>query len=113
MTDNGELKDYLGTRFGKNKKYGTITLAQPQFFLIVIDLVGLNYTSEKVKFCDTPACINNLLDHDPYGKPRVQKWNFRTVVGFLSYQNKMVIPYIIMFTKQCARFCNSPSRDHR
>ena len=62
MTENCELKDYLGTRFETNKKDGSINLTQPQMDAIIIELVGLNYTSENVKIRDTPTCSNKILE---------------------------------------------------
>ena len=62
---------------------------------------------------DTPTCSNKFLDNDPYSKPRVQKCNFRAVVGFLGYYNDMVRPDTTMATQQCSRFWNSPSSYHK
>ena len=52
---------------------------------IIIELVEINSTSDNVKNRDTHACSNNILENDPYGKPRVEKWNYRTIFGYLSY----------------------------
>ena len=79
---------------------------------IIIELVEINSTSENVKNRDTHACSNNILENDPYGKPRVEKWNYRAVFVYLSYYNAVVRPDITMATQQCVRFCNSPSRYH-
>ena len=51
----------------------------------ILELVGNNSTSDYVKMYDTPACSNNILYNDPYNKPRVKKWNYRAIVGCLSY----------------------------
>ena len=80
MTDDGELKDYLGTRFKKNKNYGSITLTQPRTVKIILELVGPNYASKTVKIHDNPAFSNKLLNNEPYRKPRVQKWNYSNIV---------------------------------
>ena len=108
LSNNSEFKDYLGTIFENNKKYGLITLTQPRIVEIIIDLVGLNYTSENVKTNDTPACSNNLLDNDPEIKTRVKIWNYRAVVGCLIYCNGIVRRDKTMATQQCLRLCNSP-----
>ena len=90
----------MGGIFEK-KKYGSITLTQPQMVERIIEVFGLNSTSENVKMNDTPACSNNFLENDPYGKHRVQKWNYRSVVGCLRYYNEMVRPDVTMATQQC------------
>ena len=54
----------------------------------------------------------NILDNDPYGKPRSQKCIYRAVFGCLRLYNVMFRPYITMATQQCTRYWNSPSRDH-
>ena len=82
MNSGDELKDYLVTKFERNKQDGSITLTQPQMVKRILELVGINYDSKTVKISGTPACINKLLDNAPDSKPRVQKWNYRAVVGF-------------------------------
>ena len=72
LTDNGEIKDYLDTRFEKNKKYGSISLVQPIMVERIFELFGLDSTSENVKMHDTHACSNDILDNDSDVKPRVQ-----------------------------------------
>ena len=40
LTDDGDLKDYLGTRFDRHKD-GSVTLTQPRMMERVFDIVGL------------------------------------------------------------------------
>ena len=91
---------------------GSITLFEQRMVEIFIALVGIYSTSENVKIHDTHACSNNILENDPDGKPRVEKWNYRAIFVYLSYYNAVVRPDITMATQQCVRFCNSPSRYH-
>lgn len=111
LTDDGALKDYLGTRFVRSADRKRITLSQPKMIQRVLELVQL-HDKESVKVHDTPASPSKLLDNDPDGQPREQSWNYRAVVGCLSYLNAMVRPDITMATQQCARFCNTPSKEH-
>jgi hypothetical protein len=67
LTDDGELKDYLGTRFTRQSD-GSIILEQPRMIERILDMVGLG-SDERVKMHDTPACDRNLLDKDPDGEP--------------------------------------------
>ena len=61
---------------------------------------------------NTPACDIKLLDDDIDGLPRLRNWNYRSVVGALSYLQAMVRPDITMPVQQCARFCNNPRQQH-
>ena len=79
----------------------------------IIELVGLHSTSENIKINEPPACSNNILDNDLYGKTRVKKWSGRAVVGCMRYYISMVRPDITMATQHRARFCNSNSRAHK
>jgi hypothetical protein len=111
LTDDGELKDYLGTRFEK-KPDGSIELTQPKMIERVLRLVGLDPESTRTKMHDTPASDHKLLDQDPDGKPRLQSWNYRSAVGALSYIQAMIRPDTTMPVQQCARFSNNPSQEH-
>jgi len=53
LTDDGELKDYLGTRFVRQED-GSIELTQPRMIERVLQIVGLD-KDENVKTHDTPA----------------------------------------------------------
>ena len=55
LNNDGEVKDYLGNIFEKNKKDNPITLTQPLMVEIILELVGLNYTYENFKIHDTPV----------------------------------------------------------
>jgi hypothetical protein len=110
LTDDGELKDYLGTRFTRHAD-GYVVLEQPRMIERILEMVGLN-SDERTKMHDTPACSNNLLDKDPNGAPRTQGWNYRSVVGSLSYLHHMIRPDLTFSVQQCARFSNNPSKEH-
>ena len=64
---------------------GSITLFEQRMVEIIIALVEINSTSKTVKIHDTHACSNNIVENDPDGKPRVEKWNYRAIFGYLSY----------------------------
>ena len=111
LTSEGALKDYLGTRFTRNTD-GSLTLTQPRMVNRILDLVGLNPKSSQTKLHDTPACDRELLDNDPLGLPHTYPWNYRAVVGSLSYLQAMIRPDLTMAVQQCARFCNAPQQQH-
>ena len=111
LTDDGDLQDYLGTRFTQHAD-GSVELSQPRMVSRILAMVGLDSDSERVKTHDTPACDTRLLDNDPNGLPRMGTWKYRSVVGALSYLQAMVRPDITMSVQQCARFCNNPQKQH-
>ena len=78
----------------------------------ILELVGLSNEGSKAKVHDTPAAHHKLLDNNPNGKPRKQKWHYRGLIGCLSYLMAMVRPDIAMAVQQCARFSNNPSQEH-
>ena len=109
LTDDGELQDYLGTRFNRHHD-GSVTLTQPRMIDRLLTIVGLDSNATNVKLHDCPA-ISILHDH-PTAPPRTQTWNYRSAVGCLSYIQAIVRPDITMAVQQCARFCNQPNKDH-
>jgi hypothetical protein len=111
LTDDGELKDYLGTRFTRHSD-GSITLEQPRMVKRILEMVGLDITSRNVKTHDTPADARQPLDHDPTALPHNYPWNYRAVVGSLSYLQAMIRPDLTLAVQQCARFCNNPRQPH-
>ena len=111
LTDNGDLKDYLGTRFERHKD-GSVTLTQPRMMERVFNIVRIDPASTNVKLHDTPASSDCILDNDPDGNPKLQKWSYRSAVGCLSYIRAIIRPDITMATQQCARFCNDPKQEH-
>ena len=111
LTDDGELKDYLGTRFDRRSD-GSIELSQPRMIERILNTVGLDQGGSRIKLHSTPACDKKLLDKDPNQSPRKQLWHYRSAVGCLSYLQAMVRPDITMAVQQCVRFCNDPGQEH-
>ena len=83
---------------------------QPRILDQIFNLVGFDKRSENVTKYDTPA--TTMLDANPEGEPRQQSWNYRSVVGCLSYLQCMVRPDITFPVQQCSRFSNNPNKDH-
>ena len=111
LTDDGVLKDYLGTRFTRFPD-GSIQLTQPKMIERALEIVGFSTEQERIKQHDTPASNTKVLDKDPDAEPRRQSWNYRSAVGCLSYLQAMIRPDITFAVQQCARFCNEPRREH-
>ena len=109
LTDDGELSDYLGTRFTKLSN-GTVHLTMPRMIERVLDVVGLNHPDSNVKSHDTPA--TTVLQPNQQDTPRLHSWNYRSAVGCLSYLQAMIRPDITFAVQQCSRFNNNPTREH-
>ena len=109
LTDDGELQDYIGTRFDRHPD-GSVTLTQPRMIERLLSIVGLDSSDVHIKLHDTHS-ISILHDHTD-AKPREQKWHYRSAVGCLSYIQSIIRPDITFSVQQCARFCNDPKKDH-
>ena len=106
LTDDGELQDYIGTRFQRHTN-GSVTLSQPRMIERLLAIVGLDSKDSQIKLHDTPA--NVILQNNTDAKPRKQKWHYRSAVGCLSYIQATIHPDITFAVQQCARFCNNPN----
>ena len=75
-------------------------------------MVGLDDVSDCTKMYDTPAISTTLLDNDLKCAPCVCNWNYRSVVGALSYVQANLRPDITFVFQHCARFFYVPNRQH-
>jgi hypothetical protein len=109
LTDDGDLRDYLGVRI--EKKDGKIQLVQPRMIKRILELLNLAGDTP-TKMHDTPANADTrtLSKNDP--EPRKLKWNYRAVIGALEYLQGMTRPDLTYATHQCARFSNDPRQSH-
>ena len=128
LTAEGPLHDYLGVRFDRHDD-GSITMTQPRLTERVCAMVGLDVKevaeadndpqSPKrptnpvvVKGLRVPADPNKILQRHPESADRKYNWNYRGVVGCLSYLTSMVRPDITYATQQCARFSHCARSEH-
>ena len=77
----------------------------------VLKIVCINNKNKEVKLHNSPE--DKILDKYPNGKPRKQKYNYRSAVGCLSYIQDMILPDITMAVQQCAIFCNELSQEQK
>ena len=137
LTAEGPLHDYLGVRFDRHAD-GSITMTQPRLTERVCAMVGLDTrgnlpsasqettttTDDEpqqpkrpahpvvVKGLRVPANPNKILQRHTDGSPRKFNWNYRGVIGCLSYLTAMVRPDITYATQQCARYSHCPKSEH-
>ena len=67
LTDDGELQNYLGTRFERSDD-GSITLIQPRMIDHVIDIEGIT-SNTHVKTHDTPT--THILNSGSTAQPHI------------------------------------------
>jgi hypothetical protein len=110
LTDDGEMKDYLGVRV---KRQGNkVIMTQPRMIEKCLQLVGIPIDNNKVKQHDTPAEPRTFLHKDSNGLPRQKEWNYRSVIGALMYLMAMTRPELAYAVHQCSRFSQDPRRSH-
>ncbi len=85
----------------------TITVTQPHLIQQILHDLGLHGTSNGK---DIPA--DAILHQDVDGAPRVEQWNYRSIIGKLNYLANNTRPDISMAVHQCARFCSNPRAIH-
>ena len=107
FTDGGSLENYLGVKV-TNRDDGSLQLTQPYLIQKIITAV---MQDQRINPSKTPA-IKALLHKDSSGRTRKYDFNYRQVVGMLTYLQGTTRPDISMATHACARFSNDPKLIH-
>jgi len=107
LKDEGDVSAFLAVQINKDPKAKTISFTQPGLIDQIIRDVGITRSS---KGKDTP--VDSILYADADGPPRVESWNYRSILGKLNYLANYTRPDISMAVHQCARFCSAPRALH-
>jgi hypothetical protein len=107
LKDEGGVSAFLGVQIRKDPVARIIAFTQPGLIDQIIRDVGV---TEQSKGKDTP--VDSILHPDLDGPPRVEAWNYRSVLGKLNYLANNTRPDISMAVHQCARFCSAPRALH-
>ena len=112
LTDEGNIDKFLGIEITHldDKRF---KISQP--FLIDRIVAYLNIDSNEYGIGTNSKCTpvgKPLLHKDLSGKPRKEKWNYRTAVGMLTYLQGNSRPEMSMAVHQTARFSNNPMLSH-
>ena len=110
LTNDGNIKNYLGVEVVKNKNDGSLELKQK--YLIERILKAVDLDKENIIASKPTPVMKPLLHKDLNGLPRKYNWNYRSIVGMLGYLQNSTRPDISMATHQCARFNNNPKLSH-
>jgi hypothetical protein len=103
FTSEGDVGAFLGVDIQRNNG-GYLELVQPGLIAKIISLCGLEDKSNQHK---TPS--TTILHSDPADSPREHTWNYRSIIGMLTYLSTSTHPDIVFAVHQCARFSTSPS----
>ena len=110
LTDEGDIDKFLGieiTQIDENR----FKISQPFLIDRIASLLGFSDVDMDTNTKPTPVG-KPLLNKDLEGKPRKEKWNYRTAVGMLNYLQGNTRPEISMAVHQTARFCIDPKLSH-
>ena len=108
LTDEGSIDKYLGVEIQTHSD-GSYELKQP--YLTQRILQELNLSAVDTQKRPTPVATP-LLHKDLQGHARVKSWNYRSVIGMLTYLQGISRPDISMAVHQCARFSAYPKLNH-
>ena len=56
--------------------------------------------------------VNITLNWDESGKKQAQDWNYRRLIGMMTYLTSTSRPDILFTAHQCTRFCSCPKQSH-
>jgi hypothetical protein len=109
VTYKGQLSDCLGVKIEKLPG-GKIKLSQPHLIDQILTDLGLDlpHTVEK----PTPVLSTKIIGRDTDGNPFNEKWEYRSVIGKLTFLEKLTRLDLGYSTHQCARFCSDPKESH-
>ena len=107
FTKEGTFTDFLGIKFTKDVRNGTLTLTQKGLISKIIEATGMTESNGNW----TPAS-QVALGIDPDGPPMTETWSYRSIVGMLLYLSTNTRPDISFAVSQVARFSHNPKKSH-
>ena len=106
LEEENNVAGFLGILL-QRKDDGTLELLQEGLIKRIIAALGLEDSMPK----ETPA-NKEPLGKDENGAPRLERWNYRSVVGMMMYLATNSRPDIAFAVNQCARHAMNPRRSH-
>lgn len=114
LTDNGNLRDYLGVQIVRNgKKVTMYQLKMTCRYLEVLSMLLPEAHGSKIKIHNTPVTPKSTLHADLEGPDRKCDWNYRVAIGILNCLQAMMCPDISFTVHCCARHCNMLKLCHK
>jgi len=108
LTHEGDVGAFLGIDVRRHED-GALELIQPGLIQKIVVECGLEENSQ---IHDTPSKSEILQRADPDNLPRETTWNYRMLIGMLTYLSASSRPDISYAVHQCARFSVNPQRCH-
>lgn len=108
ITVDGDMSDFLGVQFDRREK--DIHISQPHLLASILKelrLGGDNTTTKEI-----PMASSKILSRHPDSPPFDGHFHYRRIIGMLNYLERCSRPDISYTVHQCARFCESPKREH-
>ena len=105
LSEESDVAGFLGILMEKTSE--GIELKQTGLINRIIVTLGLEDSTPK-----STAAEKNPLGKDLDGQQRAEGWNYRSVVGMMSYLATNSRPGIAFAVNQCCRFSNDPRRSH-
>jgi len=95
---------FSALRKGNTRRTGKLELLQPGLIRKIVEACGLTDGSHTH---DTPA-ETKILQCDLLGPSREMQWDYRSIIGMLTYLSVSSRPDIAYAVHQCARFSTCP-----
>ena len=108
LTDEGDVDSFLGIDIKRHDDNSGFTMTQPALIKSIIDALGLQNDSKQHKI---PA-VNPPLQKHSHSEPFNETWNYRSLIGMLTYLARNTRPDIEYAVHQCARFQSDPRKAH-
>jgi hypothetical protein len=108
VTDEGELKDYLGVDISKQED-GSLHLSQSK--LIEQILADMNF-QRNTSAVPCPARIGEVLTKHSDHKEHKADWHYRSIIGKLNFLEKSTRPDLAFAVHNAARFSIDPREPH-
>ena len=119
LKDEGDVNAFLGVDINRDVASGKITMSQPGLIdQILVDLgllPGPDETPSDLARSRTHrkfTPVTSILHQDPDGQERRETWNYRSVIGKMSFLAQMTRADIAFAVHQCARFSQDPKLIH-
>ena len=107
LTDEGTMENFLGCNINKGKN-GEILLTQPGIKERILNILHL---TEECKRHSIPIS-QSIVDRMHEKSPRVDKWNYRSAIGMLTYLAQISHPEISYAVHLLARHVQDPQLVH-
>ena len=112
LTDEGDINKFLGIQIDHLDR-DRFKVSQPFLIDRILNFLKLDKNDFGCRSNSKATPVGKpLLSKDWEGQPRKYKWNYRTIVGMLTYLQANSRPEISMAVHQTARFCNKPMLIH-